>query len=223
MSSSVLPPDDPRGAVPVAWRRVDLPGRKPSYLPDRSAPPPAGAPVADAAPPTPPPDFEDRLREARALGTREGEALGRNRAKAEMQPILERLGRSIEEISGLRARLRREAEEDLVRLALAIARRILRRELAVDPDALHGLVLGALEKLQGQQICRVRLHPSHAVLVSACLKQMAPASPIEIIPDSSREPGTVVFESDRGNLDASVESQLREIERGLADRLRSSR
>jgi flagellar biosynthesis/type III secretory pathway protein FliH len=29
-----------------------------------------------------------------------------------------------------------------------------------------------------------------------------------------------VFESARGNLDASIESQLQEIERGLADRLR---
>jgi flagellar biosynthesis/type III secretory pathway protein FliH len=35
--------------------------------------------------------------------------------------------------------------------------------------------------------------------------------------------GTVIFETDRGNLDASVESQLREIERGLGDRLRSAK
>ena len=38
--------------------------------------------------------------------------------------------------------------------------------------------------------------------------------------DGSRDPGVVVFETDRGNLDASVESQLGEIERGLADSLR---
>jgi flagellar biosynthesis/type III secretory pathway protein FliH len=30
----------------------------------------------------------------------------------------------------------------------------------------------------------------------------------------------VVFETERGNLDASVDAQLREIERGLADCLR---
>jgi len=30
----------------------------------------------------------------------------------------------------------------------------------------------------------------------------------------------VLFETPRGNLDAGVESQLQEIERGLADRLR---
>ena len=41
-----------------------------------------------------------------------------------------------------------------------------------------------------------------------------------MVPDASRELGTVIFETQRGNLDASVESQLQEIERGLADRLR---
>jgi flagellar assembly protein FliH len=227
MSSKVLPSDDPQLAVPIAWRRVDVPGRAPSYIPP---PPPASSKPLAPADTRPVEDklredklFEDKLREAHAAGVREGEAAGRSRAAAEMQAAIERLARSIEEISGLRARLRREAEGDLVRLTLAIARRILRRELAVDPDALHGLVLGALEKLQGQEICRVRVHPSHAALVSACLRQMAPASPVEVLPDPSREPGAVIFETGRGNLDASVESQLREIERGLADRLRTSR
>ena len=41
-----------------------------------------------------------------------------------------------------------------------------------------------------------------------------------MIADPSRDLGTVIFETQRGNLDASVDSQLQEIERGLADRLR---
>ena len=92
--------------------------------------------------------------------------------------------------------------------------------MAIDPEALHGLVLGALEKLQGQEICRVKVHPSHAALVSTCLRQSVTGSSVEVIADSTREPGAVVFETARGNLDASVDSQLQEIERGLADRLR---
>jgi flagellar assembly protein FliH len=163
---------------------------------------------------------EQRIREAHAAGLREGEAAGRNRAAAEFQPVVERMARSIEELCQMRARLRREAEADLVRLSLAIARRVLRRELAIDPDALRGLVLAALEKLQAQEICRVRLHPSHAGLISACLREAVSGSSVEVIPDPSRQPGDVVFETERGNLDVSVDSQLREIERGLADRLR---
>jgi flagellar assembly protein FliH len=164
--------------------------------------------------------YEQRAREAHAAGMREGEAAGRQRAGAELQPVIDRLARSIDEIGNLRARLRAEAEADLVRLSLAIARRVLRRELAIDPEALHGLILGALEKLSGQEISRVRVHPGHAALITESLRRSSASDKVQVIPDASRELGTVVFETQRGNLDASVESQLQEIERGLADRLR---
>jgi flagellar assembly protein FliH len=232
MSSRLIRPEDPgQGVVPMAWRQVEVPGRTPSYVPPPSAAPAAAAQPAKNSPAAagPPPsatdtrEIESRIREAHAAGVKEGEAAGKAKAATEMQPVMERLARSIEEIARFRPRLRREAEQDLIRLAMAIARRIIRRELAIDPEALHGLILGALEKLQGQEICRIRVHPSHAAAVTACLKQVASASPVEVIPDASREVGTVIFETDRGNLDASVESQLREIERGLGDRLRSAK
>jgi flagellar assembly protein FliH len=165
-------------------------------------------------------EIEQKICDARAQGYREGESAGRGQAAAELRPVIERLARSIDEVGGLRARLRREAEADMIQLALAIARRVLRRQLAVDPEALHGLVLGALEKLEGQEVSRVRVHPAHASLVTGCLEQYSAGAKVEILPDSSRELGTVVFETPRGNLDASVDSQLQEIERGLADCLR---
>ena len=164
--------------------------------------------------------YQQKVREAHLAGVREGETAGRNRAAAEFQPVVERLARSIQEIASLRARLRREAEADVVQLALAIARRVLRRELAMDPDALRGLVMAALEKLQGQEISRVKVHPSHAAMVTSCLQQCSLGGQVEVLPDPSREPGSVIFETTRGNLDASVDAQLQEIERGLADRLR---
>jgi flagellar assembly protein FliH len=164
--------------------------------------------------------IEQRMRDARAQGYSEGEAAGRGQASAEVRPVIERLARSIEEIAGFRARLRREAEADTIQLALAIARRVLRRQLAIDPEALHGLVLGALEKLEGQEVSRVRVHPAHAALVKGCLEQMSTGARVEVLPDPSRELGGVLFETQRGNLDASIDSQLQEIERGLADCLR---
>jgi flagellar assembly protein FliH len=164
-------------------------------------------------------DCQQRVQASHAAGVREGEVAGRQQAAAELQPAMGRLARSIEEMAGLRAGFRREAEADLIALAIAIARRVLRRELAVDPEALHGLVLAALEKLQSQEIHRVKAHPSHVAMLAACL-QTAGGSAVEVVADMACEPGGVVFETARGNLDASVESQLREIERGLADRLR---
>jgi flagellar assembly protein FliH len=213
MSSRVYSSGVNPEASPLTWRRVLSPeapaGQTQPAMPDPSE---RIAELQGKA--------EQKAREARASGFREGEAAGRARAGADLQAVIERLTRSIEEIAGLRPRLRAEAEADLVRLSLAIARRVLRRELAIDPEALHGLVLAALEKLQRQELTRVRVHPNHAALVAKCLRENSLGAAVEVVPDPAREPGAVVFETQRGNLDASVDSQLQEIERGLADRLR---
>jgi|ERR1017187_3319861 flagellar assembly protein FliH len=214
MSSKVLPPDDAAGAVRLAWKQVPLSEIDSGRGAAGKGPDPAETTARLER------QAEQRAREAHAAGFREGEAAGKKRAAAELEPVFERLARSIHEMAALRGEMRREAEADMLRLALEISRRVLRREMAVDPDALRGLVLAALEKLQGREISRVKVHPSHAALVSELLRKSAAGQPVEVIADASREPGAVIFESERGNLDASVDAQLREIERGLADCLR---
>jgi flagellar assembly protein FliH len=163
--------------------------------------------------------YRSAAEQARAAAFREGEAAARERAAAEVNTLLERLARSIGELAELRPRLRREAEADMLRLAMAVARRILRREMAIDPGALHGLAMAALEKLGTEQVCRVRVHPSMASEIHALLEKSPGRADVEVVADAIGEPGTVVFETERGDLDASGETQLEEIERGLADRL----
>jgi flagellar assembly protein FliH len=217
MSSRVLMRDDPRPVEQFVWRQAHTPpSRVEQALPASAAADPAPAERLRR-------EWEQRVADAHAAGQREGEAAGRARAAAEMESALGRLAATLDELAALRARLRREAEADTVKLAIAIARRVIRRELAVDPEALHGLVLAALEKLQGQEICRVRVHPQHVAAIAALLRKSAGGAVIEVLPDASRDPGAALFETDRGNLDASVESQLGEIERGLADTLRKQR
>ncbi len=208
----VLPEDETRASA-ITWRQVGQPaagGHKPVEAnPDTSA----QARQTQQ-------QCEQRIAEAHAKALREGEAAARTRAAAEVQPVLEKLARSIEDLAQVRGRLRKQAEGDTVKLSLAIARRVLRRELSMDSDAMRGLVLAALEKLQAQEICRVRTHPAHAAAISACLRETAASAKVEVIPDGSLQPGGAIFETNHGNLDASVDSQLQEIERGLADLMR---
>jgi flagellar assembly protein FliH len=213
MSCKIVPPGGAEDG-PVMWRQVR--GESPAGLEQKAA---AAAAQAAERLAKLERELQTKTQEAYQAGLRDGEASGRKRADGEFQAAAARMAKSIEEIAGLRARLRKDAEADLVQLALAISKRILRREISLDPEALHGLILGALEKLQVQEISRVRVNPSHSAMLSACLRE-AGGGVVEVVPDPSREPGAIVFETQRGNLDASVDSQLREIERGLADRLR---
>ena len=188
-----------------------------------------GGPSAGIAPFAPPPpsealgahDLEQGKRSERESynrGLAEGMAAGKEQAAAELQPVLEKLGRSLVELSSLRPRIRKNAEQDLIKLSLAIARRVLHRELTLDPESISGLIKVALEKLQSREVSRVRIHPEYETVIRALLDRYG-ASQMEVARDASLQRGDVLFETAQGTLDASIESQLREIERGFADRL----
>lgn len=163
--------------------------------------------------------LSQRVASARQEGSRDAEAAARSQAESALRSMLDQLGRSIHELAEWKPRLRKEIEEDAVQLSLAIARRILRRELNIDPCALQGLIQVAFERMGRQEITRVLVHPEHVAALRETLALLTTRQ-IEIAADGSREKGTLIFETTRGALDASIDSQLREIELGLADRLK---
>lgn len=166
--------------------------------------------------------LERALREteasAYARGRREAEAEAQQRFSAVMQNTAERLAQSVKQLADIRPRLCREAESDLLRLAMAIARRILHRQLNIDPTALEALVKVSLDRLGRQEQIAVRVAPSLKDSVQAILSRLS-ARTIDVAADANLEAGSLIFETTRGQLDASISSQLDEIERGLIDRL----
>lgn len=197
--------------MPLWWQET---GRTQAPQAARPAQPaaPAGNGISDA-------DRERLEREAYQRGFGEGKNLGREQAAAEVQPVLERLSRSLSEVSALRPRMRREAEKDLVKLAIAIARRVLHRELTIDPESIEGLIRVALDRLESRELSTVRAHPDQEAAIRKLLERFTHSHKIDIIADKSLRPGDVVLETEHGFIDASVEAQLSEIERGFADRL----
>jgi flagellar assembly protein FliH len=121
------------------------------------------------------------------------------------------------ELAGQGHRLRGEAEHDTVKLAVAIARRILHREIALDPEVVLGLVKAAFAKVQARETHRLRVSPADAALLEEHRRSLHLPPALEIVADGSLTQGSVIFETARGDLDASIDTQLGEIERGLAD------
>src|SRR5437667_11778554 len=108
----------------------------------------------------------ERIAEAYQRGLREGDAAATQRMSQQVSAKIEQLSRSIEQLAMHRGKIQREAEPELVRLSLAIARRILRRELSVDPESLLGLVKAGLNKVESSEVHRVRVHPEHASILA---------------------------------------------------------
>jgi flagellar assembly protein FliH len=111
-------------------------------------------------------------------------------------------------------------EAEVVALALAIVRKILRRESQVDPLLLSGLVRVALEKLALTQNVRLRVHPSQIAIWQEYFAQHddMPVKP-ELSGDAALEHDQCALETELGTTDLSLETQLKEIEQGLFDLL----
>lgn len=210
--------EEETGVAPLAWR-----SRTPRAADER--PRAAGPPAPPPGPPSgPTPEqinalVQQQARQAHDAGYREGEAAGRRQAEEQLKEAVERLAVTVTEVAGARTEALRRAEADIVHLSVEIARRVLHRELTLDTSALEALIRAALEKLSSQEVYRVRVHPDQDSLMRACLRQIGRDVNIEVVSDPLQPRGGAVFEISRGLLDALVETQLREIERGLADQL----
>jgi flagellar assembly protein FliH len=206
MSCKVYQPEDAVRTAPVAWRPVG-----------GSTMPPARAFDASRDPED---DHNARVQAAYQQGFAAGEAAGAQRAVQRLDPAFAGLSSVIQELAGVREHLRMEAEEDTVKLAVAIARRVLHRELATDPEAILGLVKAAFTKLNARETHRLRVSPADAAAIQEHRSRLELPPGLEIHADASLTPGSAIFETSRGDLDASVDTQLREIDRGLADVMR---
>lgn len=213
MSSRLL-----RGAVAdapaVAWRTA---GSAPSAPAASGAAPAAPAPAQTVEAP----DCEARVAEAYRRGRADGEGaatrLAEERAGALAAPVLANFGAMVQELAGARRQARQEAEESMVQLALAIARRILHREIATDPEAILGLVRTGLDRVNARELHRLRLSAGDAAMVEQNRGEMGIPPAVEVAADRTLPPGSAVFETARGEMDVSVQTQLEEIERGFAD------
>ncbi|HEV3331708.1 MAG TPA: FliH/SctL family protein [Bryobacteraceae bacterium] len=169
------------------------------------------------------PDLEAQIQQQVRLafesGLRDGEAAARQKLEGQARETTQQLARAIADVVSSREEALRNAEADIVRLSMEIARRIIHRELSVDPSALGGLIRAALEKVAAQQVQRVRIHPEQEAVMRVCLDEIGRGADIDVVADPAQPRGGAIFESSRGSLDASVDTQLREIERGLTDQL----
>ena len=113
-----------------------------------------------------------------------------------------------------------QAEREVVHLSLAIASRILHREVRMDPLLLSGVVRVALGQLSDATEVRLRVPAADEAMWREMLRLM-PNLPLhpEVIADEKMRTGECALETRLGSIDLGVSAQLAEIERGFFDLL----
>ncbi len=142
---------------------------------------------------------------------------------AEEERRKRQLARLIESFTTERDSFLHAIEQEVVKLALAVAARILRREAQMDPLLLTGAVRVALGQLAGASEVRLRVPAAEADLWKETIS-LVPNLTIKpaVVPEEGMRLGECVIESKAGTVDLGVRSQLGEIERGFFDRAGSS-
>lgn len=162
-------------------------------------------------------EADRRVHEALATGKREGELAARQALEPQINAEISKLRDLIRSVLSAGAKLRSHAEEDLVRLAVAIARRVLHREVTVDADAITGLIKAAFQRLDQREIHQVRTDPDSLKTLQEVVRHLGAPPAVKLVADQSLRRGSLVIETTRGTLDASIDTQLQEIQRGFID------
>jgi flagellar assembly protein FliH len=111
-----------------------------------------------------------------------------------------------------------DVEAEVVKLALAIAARILHREAKLDPLLLTAAVRVALDKVTDNSTMELRVPVSELESWKNAL-EMEAESRVQLVGDVRLEVGECILETAVGKVELGISAQLEEIEKGFFDLL----
>jgi flagellar assembly protein FliH len=162
--------------------------------------------------------FEEGRKQGLEEGRREGEQAGREQIAEETRTLAETLDEIIQDLANHRLERQNAAEVDLLQLAMAIARKVIRRSLEVE-DVVLRTVEAAVELTVERHDIVLHVAPEdlaaakeHLPHLHARFNDLRGIS-VEEDPEVSR--GGVRAVTRQGEVDLRIEEQLASIERAL--------
>ena len=196
--------------VPFPWGGDAVPSQNSSITATYVAPAPAQLPTA-----TPHAQLSEIERDAFAKGYEQGERAGAEAGGRRAEAMLRRMASTLEELALVRQQMIQQAERQMVQIALTIAKRILHREVTLDPDLTVAMARVALDRLGEQSGATIRLHPeNYAAAVGGAQGEWS-SEQVKVISDDNVSRGGCRIESSFGFVEAGVEAQFDEIEKAV--------
>lgn len=160
-------------------------------------------------------DLEAVKKEAHTRGKQEGRA----EAEKKLHSTTQALAEALEQISGLRQSLLESSKEDMIRMIMAVSARVIRTGVDEKKEMIVNTVTDALGAAVEADEYYIRVNPEDLETVMQrqplFLAAMKGLQNIYFIADEKISPGGCVAESRAGDVDATIETQLGEIEEHL--------
>lgn len=145
---------------------------------------------------------------------------------ARFEPVLASIGNAAGRLEHLEKQLVQESEAEVVRLALALAAAVLRRQCEIDPTWMDAAVRAALAQVPDRRQVVVRMHPADATNLSDRVREVSSRIPgverIEVAGDTGLPRGSCILQSQGTRLDASLAGCWERLAKVLLDAAPSS-
>lgn len=178
-------------------------------------------PIAPAAP-APDISLAKQLEEAYARGRQEGLAMAEQRFESTSQALTQ----ALEDVSRLRGSLAQTGSQDMLRLVMAVSEQIVRRSIAADPTLVLAIIENALQASVRADSYRVRINPDDLEGVTKqkplFLASISGLKNISFEADAGITPGGCRVDSELGDVDATIETQLESIRAALNEAITDS-
>ncbi|MDD5296444.1 MAG: flagellar assembly protein FliH [Rhodocyclaceae bacterium] len=200
----------------TAWQRWELADFSEKPAPPVVAPP---APVAEAPPPAPepePPQPEyklptlEEIEQIHQQAHKDGYAAGYEEGTARVRMEAMRLSSLSENLDQAFANLDKDIAEELLALALEIARQVIRQDIAAKPEVLLTVIKEALLQLPHQHAA-IYLHPEDANLVKNYIGEQLSHAGHRILEEPGLERGGCRVEAAGSQIDGTLETRWRRV------------
>lgn len=154
--------------------------------------------------------------DAHTVGYDDGRADGFAAGKDEADRLIDRVHKMIEAVMLRREEILKNTESQIVELVVLMTRKIVKAITESQKTVIVNNVLAALKKVKGRGAVTVRVNMDDAAIatehVGDFIKKVEGAGSITVVEDSTIEKGGCVVETDFGEIDARISSQLSELE-----------
>jgi flagellar assembly protein FliH len=141
------------------------------------------------------------------------------RIKEKTARLADTIAQIAEKIADEAERLKTTAREDLIKLAIALAERIVKKEIAIDPAVVKSNVQKAVELSIQKSDIEVVVNPADRELIEDfaghITETFARVKRVKVVADDSVSMGSCLVRSGGGVVDMQIETQLEEIKRRL--------
>jgi flagellar assembly protein FliH len=160
--------------------------------------------------------FEAERRDAEERGRKAGRDSGFAEGKAEVERLIERTRTVLERAQDKRVEILAETEQEIIDLVLLIARKVIKVISENQRNVIISNVVQALRKVKGRGNIIIRVNMADVKLstdhIKDFIKLVEGAKSIQVVEDSTVDQGGCIIETDFGEIDARISSQLAELE-----------